>query len=71
MREVGDNLPESYNAEVASESGLAQMSDWLTECHSSHTLCRQSLCRQFCVEFAPHRLLQIATAKDEATVRLT
>jgi len=66
VREVGDKLPESYNADVATESSLAQMSDWLTECHSSHTLCRQEH-----VEFAPHRLLQIAAAKDEVTVRLT
>ena len=65
MREVGENIPHSCNIDVASESGLLQMSDWLTECHSSHNLCRQEH-----IDFTPHRLLQIATAKDEVTVRL-
>ena len=66
MRDVGEDIPQSYSIDVASQSSLLQMSDWLTECHSSHTLCRQEH-----VEFAPHRLLLIATAKDEGTVRLT
>ena len=62
---MGENIPESYNADVASKSSLAQMYRWLTECHCSHTLCRQEH-----VEFAPHRLLQIASIKNEVTVRL-
>jgi hypothetical protein len=63
--EVGARICRSFNADVASQSSLGQMSQWLEECHSSHDLCRQDWS-----SFVPQRLLQIELGTEIATVRL-
>ena len=54
-----------YNADVASDSSLAQMYKWITECHSTHTLCQQTP-----LDFRPRRLLQLDFSKDNSSIRL-
>ncbi|KAH6870762.1 heterokaryon incompatibility protein-domain-containing protein [Alternaria rosae] len=64
--EVGELIAHSHNVWVGSKSSLVQMYQWLTECHSSHPLCRQDH-----DNFVPRRLLHIEPSSTEKdTVRL-
>jgi hypothetical protein len=63
--ELGANIYRSFNAEVASQASLRQISQWLEECHSSHDLCRQDRS-----SFVPQRLLHIELGTEIVTVRL-